>query len=395
MRHFVLFKMILVLLLAVNANATPNIGNVTEVEGSAAVFRKELRSEAGVDFGIESYDDVRTAQGRIALQFLDDSTLKLTEHSSIVIDEFVGQKALVHSLKTYILAAKEREEALDHILLYGPPGLGKTTLSNIIATELGQGFYGSSGPVISIPGDLSGMLTNLQSGDVLFIDEIHRMNTSVEEYLYSAMEDYKIDILIDSGPNARTVRIDLEPFTLVGATTRLGNISTPMRDRFGAIFRVDFYNIDDLFKILERTAQILNVKVEEDALYEIARRSRGTPRIANRVLKRVRDFAQVKKLKKINIEAAMSSLDSIGIDKNGLEEMDRKILRNLITKFNGGPTGGKSLAISVNEDMQTIEDVYEPYLIKEGFIERTSRGRKATDKTYKLFGISKENKKEN
>ncbi len=312
-----------------------------------------------------------------------------------LFDEFVGQKALVHSLKTYILAAKEREEALDHILLYGPPGLGKTTLSNIIATELGQGFYGSSGPVISIPGDLSGMLTNLQSGDVLFIDEIHRMNTSVEEYLYSAMEDYKIDILIDSGPNARTVRIDLEPFTLVGATTRLGNISTPMRDRFGAIFRVDFYNIDDLFKILERTAQILNVKVEEDALYEIARRSRGTPRIANRVLKRVRDFAQVKKLKKINIEAAMSSLDSIGIDKNGLEEMDRKILRNLITKFNGGPTGGKSLAISVNEDIQTIEDVYEPYLIKEGFIERTSRGRKATDKTYKLFGISKENKKEN
>ena len=216
------------------------------------------------------------------------------------------------------------------------------------------------------------------------------MNTSVEEYLYSAMEDYKIDILIDSGPNARTVRIDLEPFTLVGATTRLGNISTPMRDRFGAIFRLDFYNTDDLYKILERTAGILEVSVNEDALYEIARRSRGTPRIANRVLKRVRDFAQVKKLKIINIESAKSSLESIGIDENGLEEMDRKILKNLILNFNGGPTGGKSLAISVNEDVQTIEDVYEPYLIKEGFIERTSRGRKATEKAYKLFGISKQ-----
>jgi Holliday junction DNA helicase RuvB len=253
-----------------------------------------------------------------------------------------------------------------------------------------QGFYSSSGPVISIPGDLSGMLTNLQNCDVLFIDEIHRMNTSVEEYLYSAMEDYKIDILIDSGPNARTVRIDLEPFTLVGATTRLGNISTPMRDRFGAIFRVDFYNTDDLLKILERTANILNVNVDEDALYEISRRSRGTPRIANRVLKRVRDFAQVKKIKIINIEFAKSSLESIGIDENGLEEMDKKILKNLILNFNGGPTGGKSLAISVNEDLQTIEDVYEPYLIKEGFIDRTSRGRKATDKAYKLFGIQKQ-----
>jgi Holliday junction DNA helicase RuvB len=204
------------------------------------------------------------------------------------------------------------------------------------------------------------------------------------------MEDYKIDILIDSGPNARTVRIDLEPFTLVGATTRLGNISTPMRDRFGAIFRVNFYNTDDLFKILERTASILNVHVDEDALYEIARRSRGTPRIANRVLKRVRDFAQVKKIKTIGIDFAKSSLESIGIDKNGLEEMDKKILKNLILNFNGGPTGGKSLAISVNEDVQTIEDVYEPYLIKEGFIERTSRGRKATDKAYKLFGIQKQ-----
>ncbi len=258
-----------------------------------------------------------------------------------LFDDFIGQASIVKSLKTYITAAKQRGEALDHILLYGPPGLGKTTLSNIIATELEKGFLSTSGPVISIPGDLSGMLTNLQDRDVFFIDEIHRVNTTVEEYLYSAMEDFKIDILIDSGPNARTVRIDLEPFTLVGATTRLGNIS------------------------------------------------RGTPRIANRVLKRVRDFAQEKNVKEIKVEDARSSLDSIGIDENGLENMDRKILKNLIVNYNGGPTGGKSLAISINEDIQTIEDVYEPYLIKEGFIERTSRGRIATDKAYALFDLKK------
>ncbi len=303
--------------------------------------------------------------------------------------EFIGQKNLVNSLKTYILAAKERKEALDHILLYGPPGLGKTTLSNIIANELKKGFYSSSGPVISIPGDLSGMLTNLQNRDVFFIDEIHRINTTVEEYLYSAMEDYRIDILIDSGPNARTVRIDLEPFTLVGATTRLGKITTPMRDRFGAIFRLEYYKNDEIFQVLNRTSKILKVNIDEDALHEIALRSRGTPRVANRILKRVRDFAQVQKSKKITLAQASESLDSIGVDKNGLEEMDRKILNNLIFKFNGGPTGGKSLAISVNEDLQTIEDVYEPYLIKEGFIERTSRGRKATNKAYEMFNVIK------
>ena len=303
--------------------------------------------------------------------------------------EFIGQKNLVNSLKTYILAAKERKEALDHILLYGPPGLGKTTLSNIIANELKKGFYSSSGPVISIPGDLSGMLTNLQNRDVFFIDEIHRINTTVEEYLYSAMEDYRIDILIDSGPNARTVRIDLEPFTLVGATTRLGKITTPMRDRFGAIFRLEYYKNDEIFQVLKRTSKILKVNIDEDALHEIALRSRGTPRVANRILKRVRDFAQVQKSKKITLPQASESLDSIGVDKNGLEEMDRKILNNLIFKFNGGPTGGKSLAISVNEDLQTIEDVYEPYLIKEGFIERTSRGRKATNKAYEMFNVIK------
>ncbi len=271
--------------------------------------------------------------------------------------EFIGQKSLVKSLKTYIIAAEERHESLDHILLYGPPGLGKTTLANIIANELKKGFSSSSGPVISIPG---------------------------------AMEDYRIDILIDSGPNARTVRIDLEPFTLVGATTRLGKITTPMRDRFGAIFRLEYYKTDEIFQVLERTAKILKVVVDKDALHEIALRSRGTPRVANRILKRVRDFAQVQKSKKITLNQAIESLDNIGIDKNGLEEMDRKILKNLISKFNGGPTGGKSLAISVNEDLQTIEDVYEPYLIKEGFIERTSRGRKATERAYKLFNIKKQ-----
>tara|TARA_S200000501_G_scaffold161905_1_gene152677 strand:- start:4094 stop:5101 length:1008 start_codon:yes stop_codon:yes gene_type:complete len=309
-----------------------------------------------------------------------------------LFDDFIGQTEIVESLKTYITAAKQREDALDHILLYGPPGLGKTTLSNIIATELNKGFLSTSGPVISIPGDLSGMLTNLQDRDVFFIDEIHRVNTTVEEYLYSAMEDYKIDILIDSGPNARTVRIDLEPFTLVGATTRLGNISTPMRDRFGAIFRLDFYKKEEIFEVLKRTASILDVNINDEALIEIAGRSRGTPRIANRVLRRVRDYAQVKKLKQVQLNDAESFLDSIGIDKDGLENMDRKILKNLIENYNGGPTGGKSLAISINEDIQTIEDVYEPYLIKEGFIERTSRGRVATKKAYHLFGINKPKK---
>jgi Holliday junction DNA helicase RuvB len=238
------------------------------------------------------------------------------------------------------------------------------------------------------------MLTNLQDRDVFFIDEIHRVNTTVEEYLYSAMEDYKIDILIDSGPNARTVRIDLEPFTLVGATTRLGNISTPMRDRFGAIFRLDFYKREEIFEILKRTASILEISINDEALIEIAGRSRGTPRIANRVLRRVRDFAQVQNLKEVKLNDAKIFLDSIGIDKNGLENMDRKILKNLIVNYNGGPTGGKSLAISINEDIQTIEDVYEPYLIKEGFIERTSRGRVATEKAYELFGMNQPRKEE-
>ena len=318
----------------------------------------------------------------------DDITIEKTLRPSH-FDDFVGQNDVVDNLKLYIDAANKRDEALDHVLLFGPPGLGKTTLANIISKELNVNLKQSSGPVIDKAGDLAGMLTNISRKDVFFIDEIHRLNSVVEEYLYSAMEDFKIDILIDSGPNARTVRLDLEPFTLVGATTRLGNISTPMRDRFGAIFRLDFYKEEEIFEILKITASILEMKINDEALLEIAGRSRGTPRIANRVLKRVRDFAQVKKVIEVRLEDAQSSLDNIGIDQNGLEAMDRKILKNLITNHNGGPTGGKSLAISINEDLQTIEDVYEPYLIKEGFIERTSRGRIATEKAYALFGIKK------
>ena len=308
-------------------------------------------------------------------------------------DDFIGQNEIKKALKTYIDAAKERGESLDHILFYGPPGLGKTTLSHLISESIGSSLSTTSGPVISIPGDLSGMLTGLEQNDILLIDEIHRINSSVEEYLYSAMEDYKIDIMIDSGPAARTVRIDLSPFTLVGATTRLGALSTPLRDRFGAIFRLDYYSESELFEVLKRTANILEITIEDDAIMEVALRSRGTPRIANRVLKRVRDFAQVKKIKIIKKQDARNALEQIGIDKNGLESMDLRLLKNLITKFNGGPTGGKSLAISVNEDISTIEEVYEPYLIKKGFIERTSRGRTATEKAYELFQLKKQENK--
>jgi Holliday junction DNA helicase RuvB len=308
-------------------------------------------------------------------------------------DDFIGQNEIKKALKTYIDAAKERGESLDHILFYGPPGLGKTTLSHLISESIGSNLSTTSGPVISIPGDLSGMLTGLEQNDILLIDEIHRINSSVEEYLYSAMEDYKIDIMIDSGPAARTVRIDLSPFTLVGATTRLGALSTPLRDRFGAIFRLDYYSESELFEVLKRTANILEITIEDEAIMEVALRSRGTPRIANRVLKRVRDFAQVKKIKIIKRQDARNALEQIGIDKNGLESMDLRLLKNLITKFNGGPTGGKSLAISVNEDISTIEEVYEPYLIKKGFIERTSRGRTATEKAYELFQLKKQENK--
>jgi len=302
------------------------------------------------------------------------------------MDEFIGQKEVVDSLKLYIEAANNRNEALDHVLLFGPPGLGKTTLSNIIAKELGVSVKQTSGPVLERAGDLAGILTNLQGKDVFFIDEIHRLNSVVEEYLYSAMEDYRIEIMIDKGPSARSVQLNIEPFTLVGATTRLGNLTSPLRDRFGVVLRVDYYDPKDLYLILTRSADILEVEIDESGAMELARRSRGTPRIANRILRRTRDFAQVKAKGKIDKTVAKASLTSLGIDEYGLDDMDRTILKTLIDKFNGGPVGVNSLSVAVSEDTSTIEDVYEPYLIKEGFIQRTNRGRIAQEQAYTLLG---------
>jgi len=300
-------------------------------------------------------------------------------------DEFIGQQEVVDNLKLYIEAANKRKESLDHVLLFGPPGLGKTTLANIISKELNVSLKQSSGPVLERAGDLAGVLTNLQGRDVFFIDEIHRLNSVVEEYLYSAMEDYRIEIMIDKGPSARSVQLNVEPFTLIGATTRLGNLTSPLRDRFGVVLRVDFYNADDLFHIIQRSAKILEVAIDEAGAMELARRSRGTPRIANRILRRARDYAEVKANGKIDKGVAKEALDGMGIDIHGLDDMDRRILVALIDQFKGGPVGVNSLSVAVSEDATTIEDVYEPYLIKKGFIQRTSRGRIAQEKSFKLL----------
>lgn len=300
--------------------------------------------------------------------------------------DFTGQKEVVENLKVFVQAAKQRSEALDHVLLHGPPGLGKTTLANIIASELAVGIKTTSGPVLEKPGDLAGLLTNLEKFDVLFIDEIHRLSPVVEEYLYSAMEDYKIDIMIDSGPNARTVQIKLNPFTLVGATTRSGLLTAPLRARFGINSRLNYYDSKLIQKIIVRSSAILNVPVNEDASYEIARRSRGTPRIANALLRRVRDFAQIKGKGIIEMDIANYALAALNVDKNGLDEMDIRILSTLIDKFKGGPVGITTISTAVGEEAGTIEEVYEPFLIQEGYLMRTPRGREATELAYKHLG---------
>ena len=301
-------------------------------------------------------------------------------------DDFGGQQKVVDNLRIFVEAAKYRGEPLDHTLLHGPPGLGKTTLSNIIANELGVGFKITSGPVLDKPGDLAGLLTSLEKNDVLFIDEIHRLSPVVEEYLYSAMEDYRIDIMIDKGPSARSIQIDLNPFTLVGATTRSGLLTAPLRARFGINLHLEYYNPTTLSKIIRRSANLLQVPISDAACEEISRRSRGTPRIANSLLRRVRDFAQVKGDGSINMEIARMALESLNIDGYGLDEIDNKILLTIIDKFGGGPVGINTIATAIGEEAGTIEDVYEPYLIMEGFIKRTSRGRVVTELAYRHLG---------
>lgn len=308
-----------------------------------------------------------------------------------VLDDFSGQKHVVENLKVFIAAAKMRHEALDHILFHGPPGLGKTTLSHIIANELGTDLKMSSGPIMEKPGDLAGLLTNLQEGDVLFIDEIHRLNTVVEEYLYSAMEDYRIDIMIDTGPNARSIQINVNPFTLIGATTRVGLLSAPLRSRFSITCHLDYYDQETLEKILIRSSSLLGVKTSMDGIKEIARRSRGTPRIANALLRRLRDFAQIKGNGEIDLEIASYGLNALNVDSLGLDEMDNRILNAIIEKFAGGPVGLTTIATAVGEESGTIEEVHEPFLIMEGFIQRTPRGRIATNKAYKHLGFNEVN----
>lgn len=306
-----------------------------------------------------------------------------------MFDDFAGQRQVTDNLQVFVKAALLRDESLDHVLLHGPPGLGKTTLANIIANELNVGFKVTSGPVLDKPGDLAGLLTNLEEGDVLFIDEIHRLSPVIEEYLYSAMEDYKIDILIDTGPNARTVQIELNPFTLIGATTRSGMLTAPLRARFGISSRLQYYESNILTDIVERSAGILDIPIEYEAAFEISGRSRGTPRIANALLRRVRDFAQIKGDGTINPSITSTALEALHVDKHGLDEMDNRILSVMIDKFGGGPVGLTTIATAVGEQAGTIEEVYEPFLIQEGYISRTPRGRMVTELAYKHLGKDK------
>ncbi len=305
------------------------------------------------------------------------------------LNEFIGQQKAINNLGVFIKAAKQRGDALDHVILSGPPGLGKTTLSYIIAQEMGGTIRPTTGPVLEKPGDLAGMLTNLEEGDVLFIDEIHRLNPVIEEYLYSAMEDFKLDIVIDSGPNARSIQIDLNHFTLVGATTRKGMLTAPLRARFGIDIRLDYYDVELLQRIALRSAHIMNFGIDEAGAHEIASRSRGTPRIVNKLLRRTRDFAQVDGLTAINQQVADKALNALDVDSNGLDEMDVRMLRAIIENYSGGPVGLNTLGVAVGEDKGTIEEVYEPYLIKEGFLQRTPKGRVATAKAYQYLGVNK------
>ena len=302
--------------------------------------------------------------------------------------DFLGQEQIINNVKVFVKAAKQRSEPLDHVILHGPPGLGKTTLSHIISNELSTNLKVTSGPVLEKAGDLAGLLTNLEEGDVLFIDEIHRLNKVIEEYLYSAMEDFKIDLMIDSGPSARSVQIKLNPFTLIGATTRSGLLSAPLRSRFSINFRLEYYSKNILEKIVNRSSEILDIPIDSNAAKEISKRSRGTPRILNNLLRRVRDFAEVEGNGKINHEISIKSLDALKIDKKGLDEMDNKIIDAIVNKFNGGPVGIKTIATACGEEANTIEEVYEPFLVQEGYIKRTQKGRVATEISYKHLGIN-------